>query len=989
MSRDSLRLEILGTESDRIGPFAILGLSPQRCAPAEVHEAHGKMLARLESLGRRDDPEAARLRLEIDAAAALLLDPRARQELIEDYYLAQAMTPARPAREPARPAGRNAPSAPAGTPPRSDGGAAPRSAGTAAPASSPAYELVAAAKDANPAANGGGRPDRSTHAYPPGFLRDLLAAWVSAGGWNGKARHRIIAAGAQHGVSGEELLDAILTLPVSIAIPRETPLAGLRDSLHPHVDTVGDLPMPESLAPDAQREAHEAAKRNLFAALLAFFLCAAILIPVAAWVVIEITRPGPKPDETPVADVGPTPVPAVQAPALPTVPRGSLAVKVSPMSQTFAGLLEQLDRDSAQASGLDEATLRLFNQAASQGRRQWMQFDGANRERLREVLVSCLYRLGDDPSGAALLAGALDPDEGRALTAETIPGRAWSLGMLAVLMREPDLPAAARLAIEQRWRRHVPAGRPPGTAGFDDAAVFALREMIPALVRAIATDAATVQAWVAWLQCASALGGAPQAETLALDAAGHALTDGPDLAASESAGRVLAALFSAVRWSASPAGRAAMLGWWDDPRVSISDLAVISAWLVSSGSVRGLDDSFILPMSAGAQERAALRQRLLDAWKTSGSSDSHTLTSRTEVADWAARAQRLLDEPVVSTTEDLLAQTIRAAYEGTAAMLIWSGRGHETAIFLPDRDARVSAARLAEAPRPLAMTPATTADGQWSVRLFRARKDNDREGAIRLVEALASELPGDAGPIDAAVLADLAHNGQPRELRLAALNLIAESYTQGPTVLLALADKMIPDRADAMLSEAIERITGDDLPDPRHEQWYALARLALVRHAAGLRAVFASGAGVDALADLLGEVYAMRLSRSIGAKIDPVDAARLVAQQWFETARPMLPLAPLPATLDLIVRRASIRAAVVDDPVGRFHAWQIASLEAACYITSAERPAARAALAGLLERTTREFAAARSASEQLLIAERAMLRVWLLRFGIGVKGGSF
>lgn len=987
MSGTSLRLEVLGTESDRIGPFAILGLSPQRCAPAEVHEAHGTMLARLAALGRRDDPEAARLRLEIDAAAALLLDPRTRQELIEDYYLAQAMLPSPTARQQSRAAPEAAPDTPGAAPTPTDAGAALRPAAASA-ASSPTYELIAAKAAARSSANGGGRPDRSTHAYPPGFLRDLLAAWVSAGGWNGRARHRIIAAGAQHGVSDEELLDAILTLPVSIAIPRETPLVGLPGSRQAFMDTIGVLPMPDSLSPDPQREAHEAAKRNLFAALLAFFACAAVLIPVAAWVVIEITRPGPKPVELPVADVGPPPTPPVQTPALPTVPRGSLSVKVSPMSQTFAGLLEQLDRDSAQAAGLDEATLRLFNQAASQGRRQWMQFDSANRERLREVLVSCLYRLGDEPSGAALLVAALDPDDGRALTAETISGRAWSVGMLAVLMREPDLPAAARLAVEQRWRRHVPAGRPPGAAGFDDAAVFALREMIPALVRTIATDATSVQSWVAWLQCASSLGGAPQVETLALDAAGQALTDGPDLASSDSAGRVIAALFSAVRWSAAPAGRAAMLGWWDDPRVSISDLAVISAWLVSSGSVRGLDESFILPMSAGAQERSALRQRLLDAWKTSGATDSPTLTSRSEVADWAARAQRVLDEPIVSTTEELLAQTIRAAYEGTAAMLIWSGRGYETALFLPERDARVSAARLAEAPRPLATTPATTADGRWAVRLFRARKDNDREGMIRLVEGLASELPGDTGPIDAAVLADVAHNGQPRELRLAALNLIAQSYTQGPTVLLALADRMIPDRADALLSEAIERITGDDLPDPRHEQWYALARLALLRHAAGLRAVFASGAGVDALAELLGEVYAMRLTRSVGARIDPVDAARLVAQQWIETARPMLPLAPLPASLDQIIRRASIRAAVVDDPVGRFHAWQIASIEAACYVASAERPAARASLAALLERTTRELAAARSASEQLLIAERAMLRVWLLRFGIGVEGGS-
>lgn len=953
MTSASLRLEILGTSSERIGPFALLGLTPERCDAAEVRAAQSRLSARLANHPRRHEPEAILLAREIDAAAALLLDPIARRELIADYR--------RTGRARGEPADDRAP-----------------------------IEIASDAIAAAPAAlhaNGSGPSSRAAGSYPPGFLRDLLAAWVSGGGWNGKARHRIIAAGVQHGVSGEDLLDAILTMPVTLATPRITPLVGPPAASIASAEFAGALPMPASLAADPAREAHEAAKRNLFAALLAFLACAAVVLPIAAWVIIEMSRSGARPSETPVVEA-PAPRPAVEpAPTLPSVPRHSIAVPINPMSQTFAGLLERLDRDSLLAERLEPAILDLFIQAASQGRRQWTQFDAANRERLRSVIVSVLYRLGDDPAAAQSLAEAIDPDEGRAISVESIPGRAWSLGMLAVILREPDLPPAARAAVERRWRRHVAVGQPPRAAEFDDAARFALREMITPLVRSIPVEPKAPETWIAWLQCAASLGGAPAVEPLALEAAGQVLADGPDLAASEPAGRVLAALFAAVRWRSSAAGRSAMLSWWDDPRLSVSDLAAVSAWLVSSGAVPGLDDSFILPVSAGSQERTELRQRLTEAWKAGANVEAGS--SRTEVADWVAQAQRLLAEPTAAGSEDLLVQTIRAAYQQTAAALVWTGRGEEAADLVRESDSHIAAMRLAaNQPAPGAPAPGNpSADGRWAVRVFRARHLNDRAGVVELLNALPVESPNDAGPIDAAILADLALGHLWRDVRLPALNVVAESYPQGPTVLLALADRMIPDRGDGELSQAIERITGDDLPEPRSEQWYASARLALLRHVANLRGLLSADAAIDGLAALLGEVYASRLMHSTPERLEPAQAARLAAEQWMEIGRPMQPVSPLPAPLEQIAHRASLRAALADDPIGRFHAWQIAGLESACYVAAAERPAAREALARLLEDTTRDLAFARAATEQLLIAERAMLRVWILRFGAGSEGG--
>jgi len=962
MTLASLRLAIIGTASDRVGPFALLDLTPERCDAADVREAHERLSARLAAHPLRLDPDAVLLRREFDAAAALLLDPRTRQELIDDYY-------------------------------RARGESTPSSSSAEGPASPPpVYSLSGADSPAprSPAhTNGSGQTQREVRAYPPAFLRDLLAAWVSAGGWNGKARHRIIAAGAHHGISGEDLLDAILTLPVSLAMPRATPLVGLPSASAASAGFAGALPMPASLSPDLVREAHEAAKRNLMAAVLAFLVCAAIVLPLAAWVLIEISRSGPAPIEIPVAAGPATRPPIEEAPTLPRVSRNALSVPINPMSQTFAGLLERLDRESMLADRLDAATLELFTQAATQGRRQWMQFDTANRERLRAVLVSSIYRLGDDPAAAALLVDVLDPDDGRALTVEGIAGRAWSIGMLAVILREPDLPPAARTAVEQHWRRHVPVGQPPRTAEFNDAARFALREMIDPLVRTIVVDARSVETWIAWLQCATSLGDAAQTESLATQAAGGVLIQGPDLAASDSAARVLAALFSAVRWNNSSTGRSAMLAWWDDPRVSVSDLAAVSSWLVASHTVAGLDESFILSISAGAQERTELRQRLSDAWKTGG--NAVVTSSRIEIADWVAQTQRLLNEPTAASSESLLVQTIRAAYQNAAASLIWSGRPEEAAGIVRESDGTIAAVRLAAGnPGPVTVpAPNPTIDGRWAVRVFKARHVNDRAGGVELLMALPGESRDDTGPIDAAILAQLALGRLWRDIRVPALDIIVENYHGGPNVLLALADSMIPnERPDGSLSDAIEKITGEDLPDHRGEQWYASARLALLRHVANLRGLLTADAEIDGMAALLGDVYAAQLTGSPSAQLDAAHAARLIAEQWMEIGRPMQPIAPLPAPLDQIAHRTSLRAAIADDPIGRFHAWQIGALEAACYVTAAERPAARASLARLLEETTRHLASARISMEQLLIAERAMLRVWLLRFGSGVEGGS-
>ena len=79
--------------------------------------------------------------------------------------------------------------------------------------------------------------------------------------------------------------------------------------------------------------------------------------------------------------------------------------------------------------------------------------------------------------------------------------------------------------------------------------------------------------------------------------------------------------------------------------------------------------------------------------------------------------------------------------------------------------------------------------------------------------------------------------------------------------------------------------------------------------------------------------------------------------------------------------------AMYDDPIGAFAAAQVGVLELSIYVTAAERPALAGALVTILEENLLDRSAASSVFEQLVVTERAIMRVWSLRLG-RMAGGA-
>ena len=72
----------LGPQEAAGGPFALLGISPDRCNEGSVLLALERQLDRVNAHAQCDTPEADEVRLALHAAAAQLLDPFVRRHLI-------------------------------------------------------------------------------------------------------------------------------------------------------------------------------------------------------------------------------------------------------------------------------------------------------------------------------------------------------------------------------------------------------------------------------------------------------------------------------------------------------------------------------------------------------------------------------------------------------------------------------------------------------------------------------------------------------------------------------------------------------------------------------------------------------------------------------------------------------------------------------------------------------------------------------------------
>ncbi|MBL1215859.1 MAG: hypothetical protein D8M59_00005, partial [Planctomycetes bacterium] len=564
-----------------------------------------------------------------------------------------------------------------------------------------------------------------------------------------------------------------------------------------------------------------------------------------------------------------------------------------PLPLTLSQALDRLDDDFRAEAGLPDHLLEQFGSILLQARASWVQYDSSSRTRVLRFVLDVMCDKGDDGNAAAALIERIAPDPPTPWDAASVPEYAWSVGVLGMLMGDVALPGPARQQTESRWQRLT--GRSARSEqtntqqDFSQAAQHGLQLVAADLMtgmQADSVDDARVLLWNAWIQTNRALHQHPEAVSRVLiGTAYELLSEGPELRANETANRVLVALLSEADLIGTLWVRTEIARWFSDPRVSPSDLNLVTSYLVSSQRISGLDTTHIVDTNANSSERSRYREQLLAAWPSTGSDQSNVGPA---IADWLVRAERsLLRSSSGQAPEQQLAEVLQMAHLNEAAAWLELGRTDLAETVLAD-SRRVSASAGAQnllrsgrraggggSQRGGSGNQATErpnvsfgADGQWTILVEQALRRNDRQRTIDLIQWLSIEAGNsrlglsDLGPVDAAKLVNLAVYGLNRVIRAEALSAIEEQYADGYTVVLALADAIPPDRKDSALSRTVEEIIQASLPVPGSPDWYGACRAGLLSHALNLRGPTVTAARIDGLARHLGFCYDARTAAS-------------------------------------------------------------------------------------------------------------------------------
>jgi hypothetical protein len=719
------------------------------------------------------------------------------------------------------------------------------------------------------------------------------------------------------------------------------------------------------------------------------------------------TAPTPSSAQAADATTPPPDSPAAEAQARATADAPSSA-RVATDLVDPRRTLHELRECAKAARGDPNAALPTFDRLVRQLSDWWVRYDPAVRRACDDAVLEVLLAMAASPEAldaaiesvashsAAFVAvpGESDKPRARLLPAEVWPV-AWSVGMLTRLSRERDVPTRMALAVSDALDARLGAARPSDQT-FESGAAGALRRL-PALlmndrsVRGHVRDSATgatgsTAAVKKWVEACRAL--APDEA-----AAERALVEGleqilticrepeEDLGVFEAVGL----LVREIRWRAGGAARPRLLDWFRDPRVSDSDLRVVTAALAHGSAAEGVDSTMVFSAGAGPDDRSRLRASYAAAWgiETAG----RERASR----EWADTARAAAAATYPSRPDELLRETAVAARLNEAARLIWRGEGQAAKSLLSDTALAQGIGPNAPPPAAPPVVHTFTIGGRatnWAERYLAA----ERSIPARL--ELIAELDRIGRPIDlvtASLLAREAVIGSPIQVRFAAARLAGQLADEA-TIVHAVLDELPGAPKTTSLGELVERITRQRLPRVTDPGWEVAARRALVERLLGMLARGSPEARFEEYALLIADSYlraaSLEVARGAGAAAEgAVLGARSLWSAVYAEAAAAAPVEAAPVPLDMIERRLRGRLSLAEGPVQEFAAHQVSIVEAMAFVIAGERPTSARAVGAVVERMQQERRDARHVFEQLLATETAALRLWMIRLGVE-EGGT-
>ncbi len=632
----------------------------------------------------------------------------------------------------------------------------------------------------------------------------------------------------------------------------------------------------------------------------------------------------------------------------------------------------------------------------------WAAYEPGVRRACDDALVEVIYALSASTETQAelhtliaapslCLGPAEGPDPRPRLQADEAWPAAWSVGMLTRLTREREL--STRLAAKNAAALDAALGRnrPTLDSTFESGVGVALRRMPQLLLtdpasrspgrESVSGPAGSTAAVKRWIEaCAAFAVDENTLERLLCDGLEQILISSKDPEEDLGVFEAIGAIAQSIKWRAGGPARPRLLDWFRDPRVSESDVRVVTAAIAGKSGAEGVDPTMILSVSPGPDGRSRLRARYAQAW----SIESMGGERASDV--WLTAARTLLDAPPVKGQVDPLRDAAACARLNEAARLLWRGE-RNGADSLMREAAVVQDFGVISTPKGPAQTKLMFhltgggPDGSWAERYLAAERSIPAR--LQLLAEL-DRMGRPVGSVDASILVQEAVIGSPIQVRFAAARL-AGLWADEVTIVLAALDELPLAPRTRSAADMMERITRQTLPPLTDPDWELAVRRALVERLLAMLAGGTVESSLEQYASLISDSYLRAAGQETaqGAGAAAEGAQRGAELLWTAIRAEADAVAPVPAApipLDQIDRRRIGRRTLATGPVQAFAAEQVSVAEAMSYVVAGEKPTSAKRVEAIVARMQTARRAASHVFDQILATERAILELWMLRF---------
>jgi hypothetical protein len=595
-------------------------------------------------------------------------------------------------------------------------------------------------------------------------------------------------------------------------------------------------------------------------------------------------------------------------------------------------------------------------------------------ERARAVLAE----IGRGASALAAPAASVPRAPSAELDPDAVWPAVWSAGMLNRLLRERELAAVVDDEARGRLLAALGAARLPTDRSFESGASAGLAAASGRLAMSPALASER------WLEAAKALarGDETAVESSIVAALDAMIGTDEDVASTGPGFKAVQTLAAAARWRSEGPGRAAVVQWFRDDRVSSLELHALTQALAGSSGAEGVEQTMVLSPDATKDQRLTLRTQYLGAWNLAEAGGRlKALGLWREFAGQALSRQETAAEKTPRDPEALLRSSVELARTSEAARRLWRGDDDAAQAVLAATEQIVSdATPPAGAATALAPAfPPVPGDGAWAERFLQAEQRIPAR-LERLAEAASLSRP--IGPIDAAVLVDAAILSSPIQVRFSAQRA-ARTFVDDPALVAALLDALPRAPRIVSVSDLIQRVGLTRLPPVTDPTWELAARRSLVERLLSLLAAEGVLGRTESLVRALSETYQR------AAEMEPGTGAGASATGAIEGVRKLCELVHAEArgssgegaSDPTWERRRRGRVSLAEGPVQVFAAEQTALAELLASVVVRERPRERDVVESVLRTLSAERRSATHVFEQIAATEAAIVRLWTLRLG--------